>query len=77
MPTELPNTYANVTGVVNGTAASQIAALGVALLALLPNSANGTAGASPDFDAIRPELEVILRAEITALFAAIAAAPTA
>ena len=69
-------TYADVTGVVDATAAGEVAALGVILLAILPNSATGVAGASPDYDQIVPEVEQNLRAEIAALLAAVAAAPT-
>lgn len=75
---ELPNSYSDVTGVVDSTAASEVAALIDQLAALLPDPENqdGSA-ASPDFDAMRPEMAVNLRAEITAMKAAIAAAPTA
>lgn len=70
-------TAADVTGVVDATAAAEIVVLIAAFLALLPDSANGTPGATPDYDAIRPELETNLRAEMAAISAAIAAAPTA
>jgi len=70
-------TAADVTGVVDATAAAEIVVLGAAFLALLPNSSTGALGATPDYDAIRPELETNLRAEMAAILAAIAAAPTA
>jgi len=46
------------------------------ILGLLPDSANKTlgSGAMPDTDAVRPEWEQALRAEIVALKAAITAA---
>ena len=73
--TTVPSTYTSVTGVVDATAASEIAALFTQLLALLPNSSTGAAGASPDWDAIRPDVETNLRAEIAAFATAVAAAP--
>ena len=68
--------YTDVTEVVSAAAQLEILAEVDKLIALLPNSASGAAGATPDFDAIRPEYEVILRAELAALKAAIDAAPT-
>ena len=43
------------------------------LLALMPDSANGTLGGSPDFQFIAPNTEQLLRAELVALQAAITA----
>ena len=82
-PTESPfGTYADVTGVVDATAAAEIVVLGAALKGLIPDGAvpaaavGGTPETSPEFDAIRPEYAEKLRLEIDALLAAIAAAPT-
>lgn len=84
-------TYPDVTGVVDVTAAAEIAALFVTLKTFIPSTySEFSAGAGtpvaaaseqpmphPDFDAIRPELAEKLQAEIDAVAAAIAAAPTA
>lgn len=69
-------TYA-VTNIVSAAAQAEILAQVDVLLALLPNSSTGAAGASPDYDAIRPELETNLRRELAALRTGIDAAPTA
>lgn len=69
-------TYA-VTEVVSAAAQAEIIAQIDTFLALLPNSSTGAAGGSPDYDAIRAELETNIRAELAALTAAIDAAPTA
>jgi hypothetical protein len=76
-------TYADVTGVVNATAAAEVVVLVATLKGLIPDAAAGSdhsgasPEASPEFDAIRPEVAQRIRAEIDALAAAIAAAPTA
>jgi len=69
--------YANVTEIISAAGQTAVLAEINKFIALLPNSATGARGASPDFDAIRPEYEVKLRAELTALKAAIDAAPVA
>lgn len=69
--------YTDVTGVINATAAAELIVEINKLLALLPNSSTNEQAATPDFDAIRPELETQIRVEAAALLAAIAAAPTA
>ena len=69
--------YNDITDVVSAAAQTSILAEMDKFIALLPDSANGKPGATPDFDAIRPELEQVLRAEFAALKAAIDAAPTA
>lgn len=83
-------TYADVTGVVNATAASEIAALTAELKTLIPGDpvayaagagtpagASEQANASPEFDKMPLDLALRLRVEIDALAAAIAAAPAA
>lgn len=84
-------TYADVTGVVNTTAAAEIAAIIVSLKTLIPGEASafdagsGTPVAaaseqalpSPEFDKMPFDLAERLLVEIDALAAAIAAAPTA
>ena len=84
-------TYADVTGVVNATAASEIAALIVELKTLIPaapsafgagagtpvTAASEQAMPSPEFDKMPKDLAERLLVEIDALAAAIAAAPTA
>lgn len=67
---------ANVTGVVNATAASEIAALFVTLLTYIPDGTEGYANKSPDFDPWPQALADQMRTEVSALAAAIAAAPT-
>ena len=74
---ELPNAYTDVTGVVNATAAPEIAALFVQLKALIPDIASTDTPASPDWADIPPHTAEKLRAEIDAFAAAVAAAPTA
>lgn len=66
-----------VTEVVSAAAQAEIITQVETFLALLPKSSTGAAGGSPDYDAIRPELETNIRAELAALIAAIDAAPTA
>lgn len=69
-------TYADVTGVVDATAAPEI----VALVTELKTFLSGTSGQSmphPDFDRIPPATRDLLIGEIDAFAAAIAAAPTA
>jgi hypothetical protein len=74
-------TYTNVAGVIGATAAGQVAALKAPLQALLGsyNPATGVvvAPAHPDFNKIDPATAAKINAEIDAVFAAIAAAPTA
>lgn len=75
MVTKAPfGTYA-VTEVVSANAQAEILLQIDNFLALLPNSSTRTPGGSPDFDAIRPELETNIRVELAALKAAIDAAP--
>lgn len=69
--------YTDITGIINGTAAAELIVEINKFLALLPDHVNNLAGATPDFDAIRPEYELQIRNEFVALLAAIAAAPTA
>jgi len=71
-------TYADVTGVVDGTAAGEVAALGVLLLAAIPDpdTAPANQGVVGHLDQMTPVCASQLRAEITALLAAVAAAPT-
>jgi len=84
-------TYADVTGVVDATAAPEVAALFVELKTLIPGApaafaagANTPVGAAsespmphPEFDKMPQDLAERLIVEIDALAAAIAAAPTA
>lgn len=79
-------TYADVTGVVDATAAAEVVALGVLLKALFKDSAaydaietagtSHTSAASPDFDQIPRHVADKINAEIDGVLAAIAAAPT-
>ncbi len=82
-------TYTDVSGVVDGTAATEIVALVTSLLTLIPDTpvayaagAGTPAGESeqeipsPEFDKMPLDLATRLRVEIDALAAAIAAAPT-
>jgi len=74
--TEVPViSISDVTGVVDATAAAEIVVIIAAFLALFPDSSAGTLGATPDYDAVRPEWETNMRAEMAAVAAAIAAAP--
>jgi|GEM_PF-2197689 len=77
---EVPvGTYADVTGVVNATAAAEIAVLLAELKSFLPDpdDKSGTPAKSPDYFHIVPSVSHKLRAELDALSASIAAAPTA
>lgn len=69
--------------VVDAEGQTAITAAFAVLYALLPDPlvdsasvGSGSGQGSPDFDALRPEMVVTLRAELAALRAAIAAAPT-
>ena len=79
-PNTLPmGTYADVTGVVDGTGASEIAALIVILKGYIPDVDTidpAPQGEAPFYDEIPAHICRALRAEIDALAAAIAAAPT-
>lgn len=79
MVTESPYLTYAVAQVVSAAAQAEIIGQINNFLALLPNSSLGTAGSTSahDFDAIRPEVETAIRTELTALKAAIDAAPTA
>lgn len=70
-------TYADVTGVVDGTAAGEIVALIAELKSYIPDPTATVSAEKPDFDQIPPHTADKLRTEIDALAAAIAAAPTA
>ncbi len=78
MPLEGPfGGYSNITDVVSAAAQTAILAEIDKLAALIPDGSAGDQPAtSPEFDAIRPEYAVKLQTEITALKAAIDAAPT-
>lgn len=74
-------TYADVTGVVDATAAAEVAALIVVFrnrlhLGGVGETEEGVEAPSPDFDYLPYELSLKLHAELTALAAAVAAAPT-
>jgi hypothetical protein len=69
-------TYADVTGVVDATAAGQIAAFKTTFLNLFGTTATGNAAAHPDFNKIPAGVRATMTNEINAMFAAIAAAPT-
>ena len=74
--------YADVTGVVNTTAAAEIAALIVILKGYIPDPdativLTSDAPPSPDFGNIPPATARALHAEIDVLAVAVAAAPTA
>lgn len=68
--------YSNVTEVVSAAAQTEILAEVDKLLALIPDITAAESAASPDFDEIPPHTASKLRDEITALKAAIDAAPT-
>ena len=69
--------YTDVTEVVSANAQTEILAEVDKLAALIPDGSAGDQPATkPEFDAIRPDYAVKLHAEITALKAAIDAAPT-
>lgn len=71
-------TYTDVTGVVNATAAAEVVALFVILKGYIPDpSDQADVPVHTDFWQMPPSVAENLRAEITALEAAIAAAPTA
>lgn len=74
---EAQGSYTDVSGVVDATAAPEVAAIETELLSFLPQE--GVAGSMPppDYCDIPIHTAEKLRAEITAAFAAIAAAPTA
>jgi hypothetical protein len=75
-------TYDDVLGVVDATAAAEIVVLLDTLLGYIPITthaeaqANPPAGEPPEFDKWHPVVAELIRGEITALAAAIAAAPT-
>ena len=75
-------TYVDVTGVVDATAAAEIVVLGTSLKTLIPDTfaegvtSSETVMPSPDFDKMDRGAAEKLVAEIDALLAAIAAAPT-
>lgn len=69
-------TYADVTGVVNATAASEIVAL-LAELESMWTQTEGQAMDRPDFNLIPKHVSEKLSTELAAVAAAIAAAPTA
>lgn len=76
-------TMTDVTGVVDATAAAEIAALGVLILSLIPVTEHPTAqdtaqsgGVAPEYDRWPPSLADNMIAEIDAFLAAVAAAPT-
>jgi len=81
--TEVPVlTYADATGVIDSTAAAEVAALGVLILSLIPDTGHSAAqttppaGLAPGYDNWPPALANEMRTEIAAALAAIAAAPT-
>ena len=69
--------YADVTGIVNATAAAEIVALIAVLASFIASAQDGSVPASPDFGNIPISTAVAIKAELDALAAAIAAAPTA
>lgn len=69
--------YDDVTEVVSAAADVQIQAEFAKLLALFPDPADAVSSPHPDFDLIPPEMREKVRTEITALAAAIGAAPDA
>lgn len=69
-------TYPNVTGVVDATAQTEIAALLDEYKLRIPDGTPGTSPVpSPDFDPLRPSNGEGLQGELDGLAAAIAAAP--
>jgi len=68
-------TYADVTGVVDTTAAAEIVTI-LANFDALFNPGAGAQSSSPDFDMLPQAMIEKLQTEVTALAAAIAAAPT-
>lgn len=84
--------YADVTGVVNATAAAEVVALGVILKGIVAKTSyqGNTSGqgspdvaiseqsaTSPEFDCIARNVAILIEGEIDGFLAAIAAAPTA
>lgn len=70
-------TYADATGVINATAAAEIVVLLAELNTFISNGVTPAAPMPhPDFDQMPPALGQKIKDEITALAAAIAAAPT-
>ncbi len=73
--------HADVTGVIDATAAAEVVVEGAKFLALIPdptvNTVAATKGASPDFDRIPPATAKLLRDEFALFMAAMAAAPAA
>lgn len=74
--------YATPTGVIDATAQLEVAALINQFLALIPDpysddGSTGDGGSSPDYDAMRPEMAVNIRAELAAIIVAVDAAPVA
>jgi len=85
-------TYADVTGVVDTTAAAEVVALGTALKAMIARTSYSEHAAgqgasnvgdsedpspSPEFDRIPRDVAELIEGEIDGMLAAIAAAPTA
>jgi len=68
--------YSDVTGVVDGTAAAEIVTLIATLNGYIADEQDGSVPASPDFGDIPIGTAKLISAELTALAAAIAAAPT-
>ena len=69
-------TYADVTGVVNATAAAEIVVLLATLSDYLPTEQDGSVPASPNFGNMSVDEAQRFKAEMDAAAAAIAAAPT-
>lgn len=74
-------TYPAVTDIIGAPAAAEVAALSAPLLALFGSYTASTgvvvSAAHPDFNKISPAIRQKIQTEIAAVFAAIAAAPTA
>ena len=71
-------TYADATGVIDATAAAEVVALLAVMTGYIPDpSDQSDVAVSPDFWDMPPATASRIRAEITAMSAAIAAAPTA
>lgn len=69
-------TYANVTGVVDATAAAEVVAL-LALLKARWTPSDGESAPHTDMNLVSKDVAVLINAEVDAFAAAIAAAPTA